>query len=619
MLNKYPWWKNLLIVLIVTFGVIYALPNVYAPDPAIQIAPESSSDVVDEATLRRVQKALNDAGLEYFGDSLDGRRISVRLNSQEDQLKAKTAIENTIGDGFIVALNLAATTPKWLADLGGSPMKLGLDLSGGVHFLLEVDTESAINKKYENAVNDMRRAMREARVRSQINLTDRVILASFASDEVRDQGIAVIRETFADLQRSSSEDNGRFIVSLTMTSAQTREIEKYAVTQNLTTLRNRVNELGVAEPLVQQQGANRIVVELPGIQDTAAAKKILGKTASLEFRLEADFEDPSYSREEFGYLSDGFGTRDDWLEKKIIITGENVSNANAGYDENSMPQVSISLDSQGGAVMHRATRNNINRSLGVLFIERKSRTVGFEIDESGNRVPVREKYDSKKIISLATIRAALGSQFRITGLNNAQEASELALLLRAGALAAPIDFVEERTIGPSLGAENISLGVLSVQIGLGLVLLFMLLFYKAFGLAANIALAVNLGLLLACMSILSATLTMPGIAGIVLTVGMAVDANVLIFSRIKEELANRMSPQQAINAGFDRAFVTILDANITTLIVAVLLYAVGTGPIKGFAVTLSIGILTSMFTAIIGTRAIVNLMYGGRNVKKLWI
>jgi|TARA_B110000902_G_scaffold264773_1_gene347131 preprotein translocase subunit SecD len=619
MLNKYPWWKNLLIVLIVTFGVIYALPNVYAPDPAIQIAPESSSDVVDEATLRRVQKALNDAGLEYFGDSLDGRRISVRLNSQEDQLKAKTAIENTIGDGFIVALNLAATTPKWLADLGGSPMKLGLDLSGGVHFLLEVDTESAINKKYENAVNDMRRAMREARVRSQINLTDRVILASFSSDEVRDQGIAVIRETFADLQRSSSEDNGRFIVSLTMTSAQTREIEKYAVTQNLTTLRNRVNELGVAEPLVQQQGANRIVVELPGIQDTAAAKKILGKTASLEFRLEADFEDPSYSREEFGYLSDGFGTRDDWLEKKIIITGENVSNANAGYDENSMPQVSISLDSQGGAVMHRATRNNINRSLGVLFIERKSRTVGFEIDESGNRVPVREKYDSKKIISLATIRAALGSQFRITGLNNAQEASELALLLRAGALAAPIDFVEERTIGPSLGAENISLGVLSVQIGLGLVLLFMLLFYKAFGLAANIALAVNLGLLLACMSILSATLTMPGIAGIVLTVGMAVDANVLIFSRIKEELANRMSPQQAINAGFDRAFVTILDANITTLIVAVLLYAVGTGPIKGFAVTLSIGILTSMFTAIIGTRAIVNLMYGGRNVKKLWI
>ncbi|MFT4998630.1 MAG: preprotein translocase subunit SecD [Flavobacteriales bacterium] len=619
MLNKYPWWKNLLIVLIVTFGVIYALPNVYAPDPAIQIAPESSSDVVDEATLRRVQKALNDAGLEYFGDSLDGRRISVRLNSQEDQLKAKTAIENTIGDGFIVALNLAATTPKWLADLGGSPMKLGLDLSGGVHFLLEVDTESAINKKYENAVNDMRRAMREARVRSQINLTDRVILASFASDEVRDQGIAVIRETFADLQRSSSEDNGRFIVSLTMTSAQTREIEKYAVTQNLTTLRNRVNELGVAEPLVQQQGTNRIVVELPGIQDTAAAKKILGKTASLEFRLEADFEDPSYSREEFGYLSDGFGTRDDWLEKKIIITGENVSNANAGYDENSMPQVSISLDSQGGAVMHRATRNNINRSLGVLFIERKSRTVGFEIDESGNRVPVREKYDSKKIISLATIRAALGSQFRITGLNNAQEASELALLLRAGALAAPIDFVEERTIGPSLGAENISLGVLSVQIGLGLVLLFMLLFYKAFGLAANIALAVNLGLLLACMSILSATLTMPGIAGIVLTVGMAVDANVLIFSRIKEELANRMSPQQAINAGFDRAFVTILDANITTLIVAVLLYAVGTGPIKGFAVTLSIGILTSMFTAIIGTRAIVNLMYGGRNVKKLWI
>jgi preprotein translocase subunit SecD len=619
MLNKYPWWKNLLIVFIVSIGVIYALPNIYAPDPAIQIAAESSSDVVDAATLRRVEKTLTDAGLEYFGENLDGRRILVRLTSQEDQLRAKAVIENTIGDGYIVALNLAATTPQWLVDLGGSPMKLGLDLSGGVHFLLEVDTESAINKKYENAVNDMRRAMREARVRSQINLEDRVIKASFSSDEVRDQGLAVIRDSFAQLQRTLIEENDRFVVVLTMTAVQTREIEKYAVTQNLTTLRNRVNELGVAEPLVQQQGINRIVVELPGIQDTAAAKKILGKTASLEFRLAADFDDPSYSREQFGYLSDSFGSRDDWLEKKVIITGENVSNANAGYDENSSPQVSISLDSQGGAVMHRATRNNINRRLGVLFIERKSRTIGFEMNDEGVKIPVREKYDSKKIISLATIRASLGSQFRITGLGNSQEASELALLLRAGALAAPIDFVEERTIGPSLGAENIALGVLSVQIGLGLVLLFMLLFYKAFGLAANIALAVNLGLLLACMSILSATLTMPGIAGIVLTVGMAVDANVLIFSRIKEELSNRMSPQQAINAGFDRAFVTILDANITTLIVAVLLYAVGTGPIKGFAVTLSIGILTSMFTAIIGTRALVNLMYGGRNVKKLWI
>ena len=400
-------------------------------------------------------------------------------------------------------------------------------------------------------------------------------------------------------------------------SART-EIEDYAVSQNLTTLRNRVNEIGVAEPLVQRQGRNRIVVELPGVQDTAEAKRILGKTANLEFRLEASLDSPLTEREQFEFRREGEPPA--WLERDKILTGERVTNAQSNFDgQTGSPQVNISLDGQGGTLMNRATRYNIKRRMGVLFIERKTRTIRYEKDERGNDVPVTESYDEKKIISLATIQSALGVNFRITGLDNVAEASELALLLRAGALAAPMEFVEERTVGPSLGAENIALGARSMQIGLAMVLLFMVVYYRVFGLVANLALALNVVMLVALMSLLSATLTMPGIAGIVLTVGMAVDANVLIFARIREEIANGVAPQSAINSGYERAMVTILDANLTTLLVAVILYAVGTGPVRGFAVTLSLGIMTSMFTAIMGTRAVINLIYGGRRVKRLAI
>jgi preprotein translocase subunit SecD len=403
-----------------------------------------------------------------------------------------------------------------------------------------------------------------------------------------------------------------------MTEQQRREIATYAVGQNETTLRNRVNELGVAEPLVQRQGRNRIVVELPGIQDTAEAKRILGKTANLEFRLEARFDAPISSKETFEFRDQSRGIRSADLERDIVITGDRVSNARASFDENGRPQVNISLDSEGGTLMHRASRDNINRGMASLFIERKTRT-RYERDADGNEVAVKTSYDEKKIINLATIQSALGAAFRITGIDSSAEASELALYLRAGSLAAPIEFVEERTVGPSLGAENIALGVKSVQVGLLAVILFMMAYYRLFGIAAVLALSVNLVLLIACMSILSATLTLPGIAGIVLTVGMAVDANVLIFARIREELRNKSSPQMAIHAGYERAFTTIMDANLTTLLVALILYAVGTGPIRGFAVTLSLGIITSMFTAILGTRALVNLYYGNRNVKSLAI
>jgi len=422
--------------------------------------------------------------------------------------------------------------------------------------------------------------------------------------------------------RESEDQIGRFVVTMRMSEQAIREIEDYAVSQNLTTLRNRVNELGVSEPIVQRQGRNRVVVELPGVQDTAEAKRIIGKTANLEFRLEAKPSELVTRKESFPFRNELDQRRwgDSFLEKKLIISGDQVADAKSSFDgETSQPQVNITLDSSGGTKMHRATRSNVGRRMGVLFIEYKTR-MDYVINEQGEQEAIPTQIIEKKIISLATIQSALGIQFRITGLDNTAEASELALLLRAGALAAPMYFVEERTIGPSLGAENIEVGVKSVQIGLAVVLVFMLIYYRVFGLAANIALSMNLVLLLACMSMMGATLTLPGIAGIVLTVGMAVDANVLIFSRIREELANGLPPHSAINSGFDRAFTTILDANLTTLIVAVILYAIGSGPVQGFAVTLSIGIVTSMFTAIVGTRSLINLIYGSRrNLEKIWI
>lgn len=605
-------------MLVISLGAVYALPNLYAPDPAIQLSGQSGGVIIDEPVMSKVTAALTESGIEYFGEEANGENGLIRLKDREQQLPAKRVIQTVLGVEYIVALNLAPTTPEWLANMGASPMKLGLDLSGGVHFLLEVNTEQAVAKRMETMVREVRSAMREEKLRyKSVKLVDKkTIVSIFNSEEDRDSGNSILRKNFREVSRQLSEENGLFVIRSELLEPSIREIEDYALNQNLTTLRNRVNELGVSEPIVQRQGRNRVVVELPGVQDTAEAKRIIGKTANLEFRLEA--AQGALSREKFEFSDPARLPRDAYLERSIVITGDHVSDAKSEFDENGMPQVGISLDSDGGARMHRASRKNIGRRLAVLFIEYKTRMKD-GVDENGEQVQVPERYVEKKIISLATIQSALGVSFRITGLDSPREASELALLLRAGALAAPMYFVEERTIGPSLGAENVALGIKSVTIGMVLVLSFMLVYYKVFGIFANIALSLNLVILVAAMSILGATLTLPGIAGIVLTVGMAVDANVLIFSRIKEELANGLPPQSAINAGYDRAFVSIIDANLTTLIVAVILYAIGSGPVQGFAVTLSIGILTSMFTAIVGTRALVNLVFGGRNINKVWI
>lgn len=619
MMNRYPLWKNLLIVVVFAFGLIYALPNIYPNDPAIQITSDSSSTPVSERILNKANAALDKAGIEHFGEQLINNYGLIRLHKNDDQLRAQAIINEAVSEldsGYVVALNLAETTPEWLKSMGAGPMKLGLDLSGGVHFLLEVDTSAAAQQKLQVFSAEIRQKLREEKLRyRKLQIAeDDSLLIRFIKEETRDQAHQLIKKDYDDFLLTDGAQDKYFTLSLKFSELKTKEIEDYAVRQNLTTLRNRVNELGVSEPLVQRQGRNRIVVELPGVQDTAGAKRLLGKTANLEFRLQAHAKTKGGSQR-FKFKDDQRGYAE--LEKNIIVTGQNVSNAQAGFDENGFPQVNINLDSPGGKMMHRITKNNVGRELGVLFIEQKTRLKTQIIDGEKTKIPVRTNH--KEIISLATIQAPLGNRFRITGLDSPAESAELALLLRAGALAAPMHFVEERTVGPSLGEQNIELGQRSVAIGLVLVLVFMLVYFKMFGLAANIALTFNLILLVAIMSMISATLTLPGIAGVVLTVGMAVDANVLIFARIKEELANRMSPQAAIQAGFERAFVTIFDANITTLLVAVILYAVGTGPVKGFAVTLSIGILTSMFTAIMGTRAIVNLMYGGRKVEKLSI
>ncbi|MEM1113658.1 MAG: protein translocase subunit SecD [Pseudomonadota bacterium] len=622
MLNKYPLWKNLLVLLVVLLGLFYAAPNLYPPDPALQIAGDSSAQMMDESTLDRARRALEAEGIAFFGETIsdDGRSALIRLEEEEVQLVAQARVSRALGDGYIVALNLAPTTPDWLSDLGAQSMKLGLDLSGGVHFKLEVDVDGAVERRQEFYVNSVKRLLREERIRGLVTQDDKGrVVARFRSDELRDQARSIIASNNRELILDSVEEGDNFNVVAEMSEQSVREIVEYAVSQNLTTLRNRVNELGVSEPLVQQQGRNRIVVELPGIQDTAEAKRILGKVANLEFRLVAGIDAPATEKQRFEYRSEDRGGMTEWLERDVIITGERVTNAQANFDQNGQPVVLINLDSEGGMLMSRGTRDNVGRRMGVLFIERKFRT-SYDIDPaSGEEVAVRTPYDEKKLLTAPVIRSALPASFQISGLDNPLEASELALMLRAGALAAPITFVEERTVGPSLGAENIRLGVKSVQYGLLLVVLFMVVYYRVFGIAAVIALTTNLVLLIAAMSMIGATLTLPGIAGIVLTVGMAVDANVLIFSRIREEIANGLSPQMAIHAGFERAVATILDANLTTLIVAVILYAVGTGPIKGFAVTLSLGILTSMFTAILGTRALINLIYGGRKVGTLSI
>ena len=604
-------WKYCLILFVLFFGILYSLPNLYSPDPAVQISYINSSQAPDLNLKTRLSRILSENIAEKtFNIEMHDNYALVRLNSIEEQLKIKTLLDS-VGDDLIVALNLAPTTPDWLENIGGQPMKLGLDLRGGVHFLMEVDTEAALTNRQNGTIQDLKRKLREEKVRYSSLFVDKdqTIKLKSTTQNNLESSLIIIKDNYSQFDIFQQED---LTVSLKLSEKEIEQIEADAIDQNLTTLRNRVNELGVSEPIVQRQGKKRIVVQLPGIQDTAEAKKILGKTATLEFHLEAEFDTPRTRKTSYEHRDKRQGKSE--LQDQIIIGGDQVATAQASFDENGLPQVNITLDGQGGARMHRSTRGNIGKRLGVLFVEQKSRT-SYKLDANGNQIPVQQYFETKEIISLATIRAALGTQFRITGLDSPQESSELALLLRAGALAAPMRFVEERTVGPSLGEENIRAGILSMELGMALVLLFTLFYYRIFGLAASLALSANVVLIVAVMSILSASLTLPGIAGIVLTVGMAIDANVLIFSRIKEELKLGTDPLQAIDAGYDKAFLTIWDANVTTLIVAIILYSFGTGPIKGFSITLSVGILTSMFTAILGTRAFIYLVY--RNKKRV--
>ncbi len=618
MLNKYPLWKNLIIVFALVIGFIYALPNIFPDDYAIQITGARSSTEVDQQILERAVGALEASGVAVKEAGIDGRDALIRLNNAEDQLKARPAVQKALGRDYLVALNMAASTPEWLSALGAGPMKLGLDLRGGVHFLLEVDMETAVDQRLEAMSGQIKRELRDERIRYRGGDVEgnRSIILTFRDDESRSEAQSLIGDQYRQFQFDTEQtDEGSFQLILTMSDAEIRSIQDYALQQNLTTIRNRVNELGVAEPLVQRQGTDRIIVELPGVQDTAAAKRVLGATANLEFRLEARQDAPASEVEVFPFRDSQ--NRTARLQRETIVTGDNVSNAQQAFDESGQPQVNITMDSVGGDLMNRATRNAVGRRMAVLFIEYRTETE--EVVMDGETQLVDKRVVEKGIISLATIQSALGASFRITGLDSIPEASELALLLRAGSLAAPMYFVQERTIGPSLGQKNINAGMMSVVLGFGLVLLYMIVYYRGFGLIASVTLTLNLMMLIACMSILSATLTLPGIAGIVLTVGMAVDANVLIFERIKEELKTGVPPQSAINAGYSRAFISIIDANITTLLVAVILFAMGSGPVKGFAVTLSIGILTSMFSGLMVSRGIVNVVFGRRNITRLSI
>lgn len=616
MLNKYPLWKNLLIIFLVIVGFVYALPNIYTPDPALQINGYSGKLDNPSVTAKRIEADLKTAKIGVKAVELTDRGVIVRLNDKQQQLRAKDVITSDLGSDYIVALNLAENTPQWLLDLGAEPMNLGLDLSGGVHFLLQVDTDKAISDSLKSRESEVRTKLREKRLRyKSISTKNTELDVVMRSADTVEEVAAMLRTSYPDLKILKSETNP-LLVTVTFSDKKVREVEDYAVKQNLTSLRNRVNELGVSDPIVQRQGRSRIVVQLPGVQDTAQAKRIIGKTANLSFHLEANGKTAGYLKETLPMRANP--NLNITFDRTPIVKGDQVTNAQPVFDHQSgMPQVAITLDGPGGVAMNRATRDNIGRRMAVEFLEYKTK-VKTVIDKNGKSIEKPYQEVDRSVISAATIQSALGNRFVITGLSQT-EARELSLLLRAGALAAPVYFVEERTVGPSMGAENIRLGIESIKVGLSLIIIFMLLYYRAFGFVADIALGMNLVMMVAAMSILGATLTMPGIAGMVLTVGMAVDSNVLIFARIRDELKQGRAPQQAVNAGFDRAFSTIFDAQITTFLVGVILYAVGTGPVKGFAVTLMVGIITSMFTTIMLTRGIVNVAIGGRNIKKLWI
>lgn len=617
-LNRYPLWKYLLITAIVVIGVLYAAPNIYGEDPAVQVSV-SRGDLQD-GLQSRVERQLKDAGIESMAVEAREDQVLVRFEAQELQRQAADTLKAELSDEHTVALNLAPATPQWLRRINARPMYLGLDLRGGVHFLLQVDMETAIERRLESMQDGMRRYMRENKLRySNVTLVDRGINIRFKEEDVRDTAYDELRDEFSDLKFEKSRSEDQFAIETRLREDVIEQERQNALVQNITTLRNRVDQLGVSEPVIQRQGNDRIVVQLPGVQDTAQAKDILQATATLEYRLVHGSPSDWMSAEQSGrvpvdarlyYQRDGSPIL---LKRSTIVSGQNIVGATSGFDQqNNMPAVFVTLDSKGADRMSDISGDNIGEPMAVVFIETKVDTK--EVD--GELKTIRRQ--TEEVISVATIRDQLGKRFQTTGLE-AQEARDLALLLRAGALSAPMAIIEERTVGPSLGQDNIERGFNSVMVGLLLVILLMPVYYRVFGLVADLALTANIVLIVAVLSMLQATLTMPGIAGIVLTVGMAVDANVLIFERIREELANGNSIQASIHAGYEKAFSTIADANVTTLIAAVILFAFGTGPIKGFAVTLTIGIVTSMFTAIMGTRAVINLIYGGRRVNKLAI
>lgn len=613
MLNRYPLWKNLLILFIVVLGLLYSAPNLYPDDEAILINNENLE--ISEADIAVVETALEAAQIDFFGVVSDENSMQFRFEDVEDQFRAKTVIEQALTDDYIVALNLAPTTPGWMQAIGADKMNLGLDLQGGVHFLMEVDMEAALERRMQDNLSNVRSILREQRIRTRgINLVDNTHLeVRFSSTQERSAARSELIDNFPEIQFQNREANDLFLLDMRLTPDVILQIQRDTLQANRTTLLNRVDALGVSEPTVQQQGADRIVVELPGVQDPAQAIRILQRIATLEFHLEAELGASRTSFEAY-QTPDGLSVN---VDNDVILQGDRISSVRSTLDQNGLPQVQINLDAQGGNQINRVTRENVGRNMDILLIETKSRTIA-SLDERGNEVEEVEFYEEKRLISHATIRTALPRTFVITGLT-AREANDLSLLISSGSLAAPMTIVEQSVIGPSMGRENLEAGFRGVQIASALVVLFMLLYYRLFGLAANAALIMNILLIFSVMSLIGATLTLPGIVGIVLTVGMAVDANVLIFTRIREELANGIPPQQAIDAGYNRAFTTIFDANLTTFLVAVVLFTIGTGPVKGFAVTLMIGIVTSMFTAIIGTRSIVNLIYGGRTVKMLSI
>ncbi|QIG07150.1 protein translocase subunit SecD [Proteus sp. ZN5] len=615
MLNRYPLWKYLMLIAAILIGLLYALPNLYGEDPAVQITGARGT-AANEQTLDQVRSLLDKEKIEAKSIALENGAILARFGNPDIQLRAREVLLPALGDQFIVALNLAPATPKWLEAIGGEPMKLGLDLRGGVHFLMEVDMETALGKLQEQNVESLRTLLRDEGIPySSIRKTDSYgVEIRFRNSDDRSKASDYLTRRNQDLIFRDGANNSLRAI---FTDERLRDARTYAVQQNITILRNRVNQLGVAEPLVQRQGADRIVVELPGIQDTARAKEILGATATLEFRLVNTSVDPTALEtgripgdSEVKYTREG---RPTILYKRVILTGDHITDSTSQADEYGQPQVNISLDSAGGSIMSNFTKDNVGKPMATLFVEYKD---SGKRDENDRAVLVK----SEEVINVANIQSRLGNSFRITGISNANEARQLSLLLRAGALIAPIQIVEERTIGPTLGLQNITQGLEACLWGLIASVAFMIIYYRKFGVIASTALMANLVLIVGVMSLLpGATLTMPGIAGIVLTLAVAVDANVLINERIKEELRNGRSVQQAIHEGYKGAFSSIIDANLTTLITAVILYAVGTGSIKGFAITTAIGVATSMFTAIVGTRAIVNLLYGGKRVKKLSI